>query len=109
MENAGQDFIVTELLTELKTENIRKSKLIHTLIKVICISILTIVAIIAGFLWYLNQYDFTSTETITASGVYALVDSEGNVIAQDLSPEEIDLILGGTYGEGNENGNQIED
>lgn len=107
MEQQGPDFIVTSLLTELKDENNRKDKLIHDLMRVICGFILSLVAVVAGFLWYLNQYDFTSTETITASGIYTLIDSEGNVIAQDISPEEIMEVL--ENGGNTENSNSKED
>ena len=101
------DFIVSSLLSELKSENDRKSKLIHGLIKVICGCIISVLITIGGFLWYLNQYDFTSTETVTttATGVYALIDSEGNVIAQDLSPEDIQSIMEVLNGNDYENHN----
>ncbi|MGN1230055.1 MAG: hypothetical protein ACI4T5_10450 [Prevotella sp.] len=94
-QDQGQDFIVSMLLAELKSENDRKGRLIQGLVKVICGCLIAILATVGGFLWYLNQYDFSSTETITttATGVYALIDSEGNVIAQDLSPEEIEAMM----------------
>ena len=101
------DFIVSSLLSELKSENDRKSKLIHGLIKVICGCIISVLITIGGFLWYLNQYDFTSTETVTttATGVYALIDSEGNIIARDLSPEDIQSIMEVLNGNDYENHN----
>lgn len=40
---------------------------------------------------YLYQYDFTST--IEQSGVYTLIDSSGNVISSDITPEQINEIL----------------
>ena len=95
------DFIVSELLSELKAENSRKDKQIQSLHKVIatitavalCVTLLTV----AGFLWYLDQYDFSAntTETVTAEGVYAIVDSEGNVIGSDFTAEEIQCLLEG--------------
>ncbi len=48
-------------------------------------------ATIGGFIWYLNQYDFTST--IEQTGVYTLVDSQGNVISSDITPDQINDIL----------------
>lgn len=95
------DFIATELLQELKESNARKDALIvqqnKNMLRVICGFLAVILAIVAGFLLYLNQYDFTSTEETTydydATGVYALVDSEGNIIAQDLTPQEIESIM----------------
>lgn len=76
-----QDFIVTGLLSELKAENIRKDVVIRGLIKVICGVVAAVLVVVAGFLLYLNQYDFGSTTTTTATGVYTLVDSQGNVVA----------------------------
>ena len=95
------DFIVSELLSELKAENSRKGKQIQGLHKVIAvttaIALCAILMVAAGFLWYLNQYDFsaTNTETVTAEGVYAIVDSEGNVIGSDFTAEEIQGLLEG--------------
>ena len=101
MSEQGKDFIVSELLSELKAENTRKDSQIrglHTVIAaVVAGALVTVLLVVAGFLWYLNQYDFSSTETITntAEGVYAIVDSEGNVISSDLTPEDIASIIGG--------------
>lgn len=93
------DFIATELLKELKEGNARKDAQIIQQNKdfkhMVYGFLIVISAIVAGFLLYLNQYDFSSTEEYNyeASGVYALVDSEGNVVAQDLTPEEIARIM----------------
>lgn len=108
----GHDFIVSELLSELKAENERKERQIRrlntTLAITIAVAMLAVLLVVAGFLWYLNQYDFsaTSTETITntAEGVYAIIDSDGNVIGSDFTAEEIQGLLEGVTadGEGNE-------
>lgn len=96
-----QDFIVSELLSELKAENERKERQIHrlnkTLVCTVLASLFAVLLVVAGFLWYLNQYDFsaTTTETITAEGVYTIVDSEGNVIGSDFTAEEIEGLLEG--------------
>lgn len=104
------DFIVTALLSELKSENERKSRIIHALVKVVCGCIVAVMLTVGGFLWYLNQYDFSSEETTTytSTGVYSLVDSEGNVIASDLTPEEIEQLMEVSLndGTGNENNDQ---
>lgn len=95
----GEDFIVSELLSELKAENSRKDKQIQSLHKAVAtitaVALCTVLLVVTGFLWYLNQYDFsaTTTETITAEGVYAIVDSEGNVIGSDFTAEEIQGLL----------------
>lgn len=102
------DFIVSELLSELKAENERKERQIHRLNKTLAVTVIAaliaVLLVVAGFLWYLNQYDFsaTSTETITntAEGVYAIVDSDGNVIGSDFTAEEIQQFLEGVTGDG---------
>lgn len=95
MIDAGQDFIATELLSELRLENDRKSKQLaqkdKTLKFIITLFLIVILSIVGVFIWYLNQYDFTSEQTV--SGVYALVDSDGNVVAQDITPEEYKKIM----------------
>lgn len=95
MSEQPQDFLASELLSELKAENNRKDLLIKRLCKIIAtiviISLLAIIGTVTGFLWYLNQYDFTSEQTV--SGVYALVDSEGNIVASDFNAEEVESIL----------------
>lgn len=95
MADEQQDFIVSELLSELKEENERKSKLLaqkeKTLRFIISIFLIVIIAAVSVFIWYLNQYDFTSEQTV--SGVYTLVDSDGNVVAQDITPEEYQQFL----------------
>lgn len=65
--------------------------LISLLKKVIFGFILLIVFIVAGFILYINNG--SSDTTIDATGVYNLVDSEGNVIATDLTAEDIEKIV----------------
>ena len=110
-ETVGTDFIVSELLSELKSENSRKDNQIRGLHRVIAtitaISLCAVLLVVAGFLWYLNQYDFSATETMTetvtntAEGVYAIIDSEGNVISSDLTAEEIQTLMDEVTVDGN--------
>ena len=108
MSAEGVDLIVSELLSELKNENERKDTQIHSLHRVLAIVVsaafLVALLITAGFLLYLNQYDFSSTtsESITnsAEGVYAIIDSDGNVISSDLTAEEIETLLQGVTTDG---------
>lgn len=99
METEGTDFIATELLQELKESNTRKDQYIAQSHKYHMMErmgfLCAILCIVAGFLWYLNQYDFTSSEeyNFEAHGVYALVDSEGNILAQDLTSEDMNKIM----------------
>lgn len=111
----GEDFIVSELLSELKAENNRKDKQIQSLYKSIAtitaVALCTVLLVVAGFLWYLNQYDFSATETVTetitntAEGVYAIIDSEGNVISSDLTAEEIQTLMEEVIADGNSENN----
>lgn len=104
----GHDFIVSELLSELKSENERKERQIHrlntTLAITIAVAMVSVLLVVAGFLWYLNQYDFsaTTTETITntAEGVYAIIDSDGNVVGTDFTADEIQGLLEGVNTDG---------
>lgn len=112
-EFTGQDFIVSELLSELKEENRRKDlqlqKLHKFIIVVVIASVIAILLVIGAFLLYLNQYDFSSTESNytenTAEGFYAIIDSNGNIIGRDLTPEQIEEILnnGESYLENKDN------
>ena len=101
-----KDFLATELLHELKLESERKDRQLGNLHKiltgVIIGALCAILMIVGGFIWYLNQYDSegTTTTTTSATDVYTVVDSEGNVIANDLTPEEIQSIIGVLHGNG---------
>ena len=107
MEPEGKDFIVSELLSELKEENKRKDAQIQTLhksiMRVVVAAIAAILLVIGACFLYLNQYDFSSTETWTiektAEGTYAIIDSNGNVIGYD-SLEGVEAN-GEGLGEGN--------
>lgn len=76
--------IAMELLGELKTQNKRLSAF---LITVISLWFFTII----GFIWYLNQYDFTST--VEQTGFYTFSDSNGNVISADIDDNQMKEIL----------------
>lgn len=84
MENKENAGLAMEMLGELKAELRRCHIIILVLIGVV-------VATVAGFLLYLNQYDFESS--IEQNGVYTLIDSEGNVISSDITPEQIEQIM----------------
>lgn len=108
------DFIVSSILSELKDGNKRKDCIIRamviSLVGVIIASIAAVLAINQSYLNYLAQYDFTSWDasTISASGIYTLVDSEGNVVAQDLDPATLEALMeelvNGEGEEGNSSG-----
>ena len=107
-EDFGQDFIVSELLSELKAENARKDNQIRQLVTILA-TFITVLIVVGGFIWYLNQYDFIDevTTTTSAEGVYAVVDSDGNIIGQDLTADQIEQLMEGiNNGEGNEDENR---
>ncbi len=76
--------IANELLQEMKLAAQRAHK---ALITVSWLWFVSVIAIVGGFLIYLYQYDFTAT--VEQTGVYTLMDSQGNVISSDLTPEDI--------------------
>lgn len=94
--------IAMEILGELKRQNERlvdinerqNDRLVEaskSQSKTITKFVVLIGLIIAGFLIYLYQYDFSGS--IEQNGIYTLVDSEGNVISSDITPEQMEDIL----------------
>ncbi len=79
---------------------------LNRLLRWLCVAWAASVIIIVGaFVWLWNQYDYSSS--IEANGVYNLVDSEGNVITSDISPDDVIRILETLdNGEGKGNTNQ---
>ena len=67
--------------------------LITLLKRVIIGFIILVILIVAGFLFYIGQMKNSSYENVNATGVYNLVDSKGNVIATDLTKEDIEKIV----------------
>ena len=51
----------------------------------------SLVLAICAFVFLWLQYDYESTTEL--SGVYNLVDSQGNVVTSDLSPDDVIRIL----------------
>ena len=51
----------------------------------------SVIIIVGAFVWLWCQYDYESTTEL--SGVYNLVDSEGNVVSSDLEPDDVLRIL----------------
>lgn len=53
--------------------------------------LLAMVAIVGLFVFLWLQYDYVTN--VDASGVYVLTDSNGNVLASDLTPEDVIQIM----------------
>ncbi len=66
----------------------REARKQHNIILGWAISVIAIVALFV-FLWL--QYDYSCTTEY--SGAYVMVDSQGNVIESDLSPDDVIRIL----------------
>lgn len=74
--------------------------IIALLKKVIIGSFVTMVLIVIGFLLYLGKTHKDTQEVITTKGVYNLVNSEnGEIIATDLTQEDLVKIMGFINGE----------
>ncbi len=93
-KNISEKSIAMEMLGELQAQNKRLASVIKWLLILIGL-------IVGGFLLYLYQYDFSGS--IEQSGVYTLVDSSGNVISSDITPEQMEDILKIINGENKDN------
>lgn len=74
--------------------------LIVLLKRVIFAFVILVIVIVSGFLVYIGNINSGEYSSIDATGVYNLVDSEGNVIATDLTAEDIEDIVEMLNGEG---------
>lgn len=72
-------------------------------IKYMCIGwALSLIVVVSAFVYLWLQYDYESH--VETSGVYNLVDSQGNVISSDISPDDVVRILE-VLDNGNSSGN----
>ncbi len=64
----------------------------NRLVRWLCVAwALSMVFVVGAFVWLWNQYDYESSNEL--SGVYNLVDSQGNVVSADLDPDDVIRIL----------------
>lgn len=96
-EKANDRSLAYEILQELKQSSKRWCNAFFT---VLILWALTI----GGFLWYLNQYDYTSS--IEATGIFTAVDQSGNIVAQDVTADQWDLFMEWMNGNGSNKNNQ---
>lgn len=92
------DPIATFVLKELSIQNERleKASLRQEIAnkrqqRVIYSLVIAIIAVVGAFLFYLNQFEVEYN--VEQTGVYTFIDSEGNVISADISPDEMTRIL----------------
>ncbi len=83
-KNISEKSIAMELLMEIRLQTKRWMIAFFTVV-------ILWFATIVGFVWYLNQYDFTST--VEQTGLYTFSDSNGNVISSDITDEQMKEIL----------------
>lgn len=65
--------------------------LISLLKKIMICFVVLIIVIVGSFVLYVSTHN--DVGSIDATGIYNLVDSEGNVIATDLDSEDIKVIM----------------
>lgn len=75
----------------LKDYQLREKRSFVERLIILSLWTLSLIFTIGIFIWYLNQYDFIST--VESTGVYNIVDGDGNIISADISPEHIEKIL----------------
>lgn len=90
-EKENNDVFAYELLSDARDNSKRWFKSFLAMVAVSLVELFVILAVVIVFVWYLNQYDFKSS--VEQNGVYTLIDSEGNVISSDISPEQIEQIM----------------
>lgn len=106
--NIDNPSLTMELFKEFKEQNKRQTTTIRIMLAIIVFSLCVITFISCLFVWYLHQFDFV--ESIDQTGVYTLIDSEGNVISSDLTPDEVKYLMEVlTDGENTDNTNQTEE
>lgn len=82
--NSSDDMWVSELIDLVKEQSKSWRRAFFTTLGILFGTII----IVFAYLW---QYDFAST--IEQTGVYTLIDSQGNVVSSDITPEQINEIL----------------
>lgn len=99
-ERMNDHSLAYEILQELKESGRRWQRAFFAMLILLALTI-------GGFLVYLGQYDYVSTTTYEATGVYTLIDTYGNVISEDITPEMLEAAkeLAQIYGEHKDNQN----
>lgn len=77
-----KDYIASDLIVELKAENERKDSQIRGLHR-----------LLAASLQCSTDGEAQDGAVLSGSGVYAVVDSDGNIIGQDLTPTEVQQLM----------------
>lgn len=89
--NEKEDIYATELIELVKYQAKKWFSAFCIMTGIAAASIAITIAIVFRFVNYLDQYDFTGD--VEQNGVYTLMDSEGNIISSDITPEDIERIM----------------
>lgn len=94
MNTEDQNSLAWEIVHD---RNVLVYKLIHTIIAVVLMLCITIGGVVGGFIWYLNQYDFTSTETVNTTTHTNSIEAntEGGGDASAIINGEGEVIING--------------
>lgn len=90
-EKDSNEVFAYELLSDSRDNSEKWFKAFCAMAKINVVEVFVMLAMVFGFIWYLNQYDFVST--VEQTGIYTLTDSQGNVISADITPEQIEKIM----------------
>ena len=85
-EKLNDHSMAFEILKDLRDANRRMFRILIVIISLWA-------GTIAGFIWYLNQYDYITTHEIEASGIINQWDNSGVITSTDVSPEMWDLFM----------------
>lgn len=72
-EKDNNEVFAYELLSDARDNSERWFKAFLAMVKINVIEVFVMLAMVFGFIWYLNQYDFVST--VEQTGIYTLTDS----------------------------------
>lgn len=89
--NAQKEEVHSLAMDLLKDYRLREKRSFIERIVILILWTISLVFTIGIFIWYLNQYDFSTT--IESTGVYSIVDGNGNIISSDIPPEKIETIM----------------
>ncbi len=103
MDNKEETFTADEKATvPLAYHEMCMTRNHKTVLRLLVCWAVSVVLIVCAFVWLWCQYDYVST--VDNTGVYVVEDANGNVIASDLTPDDVIRIMEElTNGENTEN------
>lgn len=89
--NAQKEEVHSLAMDMLKDYRLREKRSFIERIVILSLWTFSLVFTIGIFVWYLNQYDFSTT--VESTGVYNQMGNGGNVTTSDIPPEQLEKIL----------------